>query len=363
MNKRFACSSVLLVSATFASSVFAAGLTQMEQLGKIMYQDKDFSLNRTQSCQTCHHHLAGFADPTNMRDPASTVVSLGDDGISKGGRNAPSSAYAGFSPALQKNDAGEYVGGMFWDGRATGLSANLADPLAEQAQGPPLNPVEMNMPDNEAVVAVVRDSSYARLFRKVFGSTSLDSVDEAWDNIARAIARYERSPEVQPFSSRFDSGQLSAQEQRGQALFTSKCAQCHSMHTVEGAKGPLFTNYTYANIGLPANSEDAVPAGDPGLGGFLATDEAPEEFKADADSQRGKFKVPTLRNVTLTAPYGHNGYFATLREMVVFKNTRETGDWPAADVGENITMEIGNLSLSDAEVDAVVAFLMTLTDN
>ena len=315
MNKRFACSSVLLVSATFASSVFAAGLTQMEQLGKIMYQDKDFSLNRTQSCQTCHHHLAGFADPTNMRDPASTVVSLGDDGISKGGRNAPSSAYAGFSPALQKNDAGEYVGGMFWDGRATGLSASLADPLAEQAQGPPLNPVEMNMPDKEAVVAVVRDSSYARLFRKVFGSTSLDSVNEAWDNIARAIARYERSPEVQPFSSRFDSGQLSAQEQRGQALFTSKCAQCHSMHTVEGAKGPLFTNYTYANIGLPANSEDAVPAGDPGLGGFLAADEAPDEFKADADSQRGKFKVPTLRNVTLTAPYGHNGYFATLREM------------------------------------------------
>ena len=130
MNKRFACSSVLLVSATFASSVFAAGLTQMEQLGKIMYQDKDFSLNRTQSCQTCHHHLAGFADPTNMRDPASTVVSLGDDGISKGGRNAPSSAYAGFSPALQKNDAGEYVGGMFWDGRATGLSARVVRPFA-----------------------------------------------------------------------------------------------------------------------------------------------------------------------------------------------------------------------------------------
>ena len=108
---------------------------------------------------------------------------------------------------------------------------------------------------------------------------------------------------------------------------------------------------------------ERVPAGDPSLGGFLVSPEAPDEFKADADSQRGKFKVPTLRNVTLTAPYGHNGYFATLREMVVFKNTRETGDWPAADVGENITMEIGNLGLSDAEVDAVVAFLMTLTDN
>ena len=102
MNKRFACSSVLLVSATFASSVFAAGLTQMEQLGKIMYQDKDFSLNRTQSCQTCHHHLAGFADPTNMRDPASTVVSLGDDGISKGGAQRPIVGLCRLQPRVAK---------------------------------------------------------------------------------------------------------------------------------------------------------------------------------------------------------------------------------------------------------------------
>ena len=361
MNKRFTCSSLLLVTTAFAGPLFAAGLTQMEQLGKIMYQDKEFSYNSTQSCQTCHHHVSGFADPTNMRDPASTVVSLGADGVSKGGRNAPSSAYAGFSPKLQKNDAGEYVGGMFWDGRATGLSANLADPLAEQAQGPPLNPVEMNMPDKEAVVQVVRNSSYARLFRKVFGSASLDNVDTAWDNIAKAIARYERSPEVQSFSSRFDSGQLNTQELRGKTLFEIKCAQCHSMNMVEGAKGPLFTNYSYANIGLPANTADDVPSGDLGLGGFLASSDS-DEFKADAAGQNGKFKVPTLRNVALTAPYGHNGYFATLREMVVFKNTRDNKKWPAPDVDENITMEIGNLGLSDQDIDDLVAFLMTLTD-
>jgi Cytochrome c peroxidase len=278
MNKRFACSTLLLISAACAGPLFAAGLSQMEQLGKIMYQDKDFSYNRTQSCQTCHHHVAGFADPTNMRDPASTVVSLGADGVSKGGRNAPSSAYAGFSPELQKNDAGEYVGGMFWDGRATGLSENLADPLAEQAQGPPLNPVEMNMPRLEAVVDVVRASSYARLFRKVFGGTSLDDYAVAWDNIAKAIAAYERSPEVQAFSSRFDSDQLNSQERRGKDLFVAKCSQCHSMDKVAGAKGPLFTNYTYANIGLPENTEDNVPGDDFGLGGFLATAEAPARF-------------------------------------------------------------------------------------
>lgn len=361
MNKRFVCSSLLLVTTTFAGPLPAAGLTQMEQLGKIMYQDKDFSFNSTQSCQTCHHHVSGFADPTNMRDPANTVVSLGADGLSKGGRNAPSSAYAGFSPELHKNKAGEYVGGMFWDGRATGLSANLADPLAEQAQGPPLNPVEMNMLNKEAVVQVVRNSSYARLFRKVFGSTSLDNVDTAWDNIAKAIAQYERSFEVQAFSSRFDSGQLNAQETRGMNVFAAKCVQCHSMTKVESAKGPLFTNYTYANIGLPANTADDVPGGDLGLGGFLVSSDS-DEFKADAAAQNGKFKVPTLRNVALTAPYGHNGYFATLREMVVFKNTRDTRDWPAPDVDENINDLIGNLNLSDQDIDDLVAFLMALTD-
>ena len=85
MNKRFACCSLLLFSTAFASPVLAAGLTQMVQLGKVMYQDKDFSRNKTQSCQTCHHHISGFADPTNMRDPYNTFVSLGDDGVSKGG--------------------------------------------------------------------------------------------------------------------------------------------------------------------------------------------------------------------------------------------------------------------------------------
>lgn len=112
--------------------------------------DKDLSWESTQSCATCHHKSAGFADPTNAADPYHTMVSLGDDGVSKGGRNAPTSAYCNFSPVLNKNDADQWIGGMFWDGRATGDT--LGDPLAEQAQGPPLNEVEMNMPSVEAVV-------------------------------------------------------------------------------------------------------------------------------------------------------------------------------------------------------------------
>lgn len=349
MIKKAMIGGMFLVCAASVGVVSAVSLTQTEQLGKIMYKDKDFSLNATQSCQTCHHQVAGFVDPTNSRDPYYTVVSLGDDGVSVGGRNAPSAAYAGYSPILQQDKNGSYFGGMFWDGRATG--ATLGDPLAEQAQGPPLNPVEMNMPNKEAVVQAVRDSDYTHLFYTVFGEDSLDDVDLAYDNIARAIAAYERSKEVQQFSSRFDQGRITEQEQRGMALFAANCSKCHSVTDVTG-KGPLFTNYTYENIGIPANPLLAGNPVDNGLGGFL-----------DEEAQNGKFKIPTLRNIALTAPYGHNGYFPTLVDIVDFKNTRDVESWGIPEVSENLnTADMGDLKLTDSQVDDIVAFLMTLTD-
>lgn len=341
---------VLLILLVTSGIAFAGALTRMEQLGKIMFQDKDFSFNATQSCQTCHHHVAGFADPTNSRDPFYTVVSLGDDGISRGGRNAPSAAYAGYSPVLHQDEDGQYVGGLFWDGRAAGWT--LGDPLAEQAQGPPLNPAEMNMPDQASVVTVVREAGYANLFFKVFGDGSLDDVDTAFNHIAQAIAAYERSDKVQIFNSRFDQGNLTAQEQNGMDLFAANCAQCHSLQDTTG-KGPLFTNYTYANLGVPVNPLLAGNPTDLGLGGFL-----------NDSAQNGKFKVPTLRNVGLSAPYSHNGYFPTLEAMVSFINSRDVGDWEVPEVSDNLTTtEIGDLGLTDAEIDDIVAFLMALTDS
>lgn len=350
MVKKVMVGATILLFAGTVGMVSAANLSQMEQLGKIMYQDKDFSLNATQSCQTCHHRVAGFADPTNSRDPYYTVVSLGDDGVSVGGRNAPTAAYAGYSPILQQDATGAYFGGMFWDGRATGWT--LGDPLAEQAQGPPLNPVEMNMPSKEAVVQAVRDSNYTHLFYTVFGPGSLDNVNPAYDNIARAIAAYERSKEVQQFNSRFDQKRLSDQERNGMALFEANCAKCHSMADVTG-KGPLFTDYTYYNIGIPINPLLADNPVDLGLGGFL-----------DDPAQNGKFKVPTLRNIALTAPYGHNGYFPTLKDVVNFKNSRDVADWALPEVAENVNIDnnMGNLGLIDPEVNDIVAFLMALTD-
>jgi len=337
--------SVLFVSVATGASM----LTSREQLGKILFQEKDFSLNGTQSCQTCHHHVAGYADPTNDRDPYASVVSVGDDGYSLGGRNAPSAAYAGYSPILHLAGDGQYYGGLFWDGRATG--SDLGDPLAEQAQGPPLNPVEMNMPSKEAVVEVVRNSSYVSLFLRVFGADALDDTDKAYDDISRAIAAYERCVEVQKFSLRFDRELLRDKEIDGMALFAENCARCHSMEDTTG-EGPLFTNYGYANIGIPVNpllSENPV---DLGLGGFL-----------NDSAQNGKFKIPTLRNVAMTAPYGHNGYFATLREIIQFKNTRDIGQWDTPEVQTNMnTADLGDLGLSDEQVDDITAFLMALTD-
>lgn len=383
MHKKAAICGTLLSSVIFAGSLFAAGgmmgggggggmaggggggggmmsgLTGIERLGMMIYRDTNLSRNKTQSCMTCHHPMAGFADPDNMLDPWHNVVSIGDDGMSQGGRNAPTAAYAGFSPALHQDAADAYIGGMFWDGRATGWTADLHDPLAEQAQGPFLNPVEMNMPSVKAVVDVVRTSMYRDLFLQVFGSGSLSAknTEQAFDNIARAIAAFERSTHVQRFTSRYDSGQLTEQEQRGLALVTTHCTQCHTTET--GAhKGPLFTDYSYANIGVPANPLLQGNPVDLGLGGFLAAQDTP-----NAERENGKFKVPTLRNVALTAPYTHNGYFPTLKDLVNFKNTRDVATWNAPEVAANRTTEIGHLGLSDAQVDDIVAFLLALTDS
>ena len=341
----------------FAAMAWAAGgrpvvTDNIERLGMHLYNDKNLSFNGTQSCRNCHHHFAGFADITNHLDPYATMVSTGADGVSKGGRNAPSSAYAGYSPVLN-NDSGEWVGGMFWDGRATGET--LGDPLAEQAQGPPLNPVEMGMPDKQAIVDVIRSADYVNLWYAVFPEDDLTDAEISYDNFGRAIAAYERSEDVTKFTSKYDTahGDFTDAEIRGQELFIEHCKSCHSTDTTGYPDGseppaPLFTNYAYANIGVPNNPEVSDVA-DPGLGETV-----------NDPAQNGKFKVPTLRNIAMSAPYSHNGYFPTLLEMVEFIND-SSGIKP--DVGDNLDDRVGAMGLSVEEVDDIVAFLMTLTDD
>jgi cytochrome c peroxidase len=327
-----------------AGSLSAATLTNVETLGKFIYESKLLSLDQTQSCATCHSAAVGYADDT--------AVSLGDDLVSTGGRNAPTSAYCGLSPLLHQNQAGEWVGGMFWDGRATGYT--LRDPLAEQAQGPPLNPVEMNMPDVQTIIdRLSTDQTIGNLFKQVYGADAFADDFVAYDNMARAIATYERSTEVSRFTSRFDTGALNAQETRGKKLFAQNCTTCHAMGR-RGGDHPLFTNYKYVNAGVPVNPAlenkpfCAYQYPDLGLGPVVGD-----------PAQNGKFKVPTLRNIAKTAPYSHNGYFATLKEMVSFMNDRSAF---TPEVPENLSPAVGNLGLTTGQINDVVAFLNTLTD-
>ncbi len=388
MKKKVMVGTIILALAFWAGLGLAANLTDLEKLGGLIYRDKNLSINQNQSCMTCHHPSAGFADPENRRNPIDFPVSDGSDPTLFGGRNAPTASYAGFSPVFGWDDTIKaYVGGMFWDGRATG--ATLGDPLAEQAQGPFTNPVEMALPNDATVVKVVASAKYANLFLKVFPDTDFNDTQGTFDNIARAIAAFERSSTVTKFSSRFDTfwaacrkigidvstidtvtnlatlpqNILTAAQLRGLALFNDpdkgNCAACHVTTDYEDAGNvypPLFTDFTYDNIGIPTNQRVYDLAGgappDLGLGGRL-----------NDPAEEGKFKVPTLRNAARTAPYGHNGYFPTLKEIVNFYNTRDVAAWDAPEVLENVNVdELGNLGLTRREEWAIVAFMRSLTD-
>ena len=227
-------------------------------------------------------------------------------------------------------------------------------------------------------------SDYANLFRQVWGAGSLDFVKDVagtYERIARSIAAYERSPEVSAFSSNNDSylkgsATLTDPETAGLALFEgkAKCANCHVSRSTD--QKPLFTDYSYDNLGVPRNPANPFyflppkwnPLGenwiDPGLGGYL---KGAGYSSAYYEPSLGKFRVPTLRNVALKPSgdfikaYGHNGYFKSLEEIVHFYNTRDVEPWPAPEVSINVNRtELGNLGLTAEEEAALVAFLGTL---
>ena len=387
MRSRVGIVMVLLLStvvllALLGGTAGATSLKPMENLGKQLFFDSHLSKPAGQACAACHAPAVGFTGPVSKINAAGAVY---EGAVSHrfGNRKPPASAYAGDSPILSF-DGDLWIGGMFWDGRATGLT--LGDPLAEQAMGPFLNPLEQNNGSAQVVVNKVKASHYADLFKKVWGKDAFADVDKAYVNIGRSIAAYERSSEVNSFSSRYDhylkTGKgLTGQELKGLELFEGKgmCAGCHVSRPGPNGEPPLFTDFSYDNLGVPRNPMNpfyAEPAWNPdganwvdvGLGGFLkgAGYEA-----AVYEAEWGKQKVPTLRNVDkrpypwFVKAYGHNGYFKSLESIVHFYNTRDSAAavWPDPEVPENVNVtELGNLGLSSGEEKAIVAFLRTLTD-
>ena len=366
-----------------AAEVAAASLLPLEELGRALFFDSNLSNPPGQSCAACHAPETGFTGPDALINEGQSIYP-GAVHTRAGNRKPPTAAYGGDSPILHwDEDDGVWEGGMFWDGRATGWT--LGDPLAEQALGPFLNDLEQNLPDARLVVERVARSQYATLFEQVWGPGSLDfkkDVQGTYERIGRSIAAFERSQMVNPFTSKFDyyltgEATLTPQEALGLELFNGKanCSACHPTEADE-SDHPLFTDFTYDNLGVPKNPDNPFyhtprkwnPQGedwvDLGLGGFLR-DVLPDA----AESQLGKHKVPTLRNVDLrpevnfVKAYGHNGYFKSLEEIVHFYNTRDVLPWPDPEVPVNVNHdELGDLGLTPAEEAAVVAFLKTLSD-
>jgi len=361
------------VSEIAVASAKETPFSNLAQLGEALYFDTNLSANRTMSCATCHDPSTAFRDP--RIDVADGAFSLGDDGKSLGDRNAPTASYARFSPPFHVRDDGVAVGGQFWDGRAMDL--------AEQAGGPPLNPIEMGMPDKASVVERLReDEDYVTGFKALFGDDVWSDSDQAYGAMTKAIAAFEESDQFASFDSKYDrflrgEYKMTPQEELGRVLFFSQqftnCNTCHMLKTSPTAEGETFTNYEFHNIGVPRNvaTRDATDK-DVGF-----TDNGLLDNSAIKDpAYRGKYKTPSLRNVAVTGPYMHNGVFADLETVVRFYNkynskaevnqtNPETGKpWGEPEVADTISikeLEQGD-ALDDKRIDAIVAFLKTLTD-
>jgi cytochrome c peroxidase len=266
-------------------------------LGRKLYLDKRLSANNSQSCNSCHNVEGKGGGVDNQ------PTSPGAFG-KRGGRNSPTVLNAGLQLA------------QFWDGRAADLAA--------QAKGPVLNPIEMAMPSEVEVVKKLGTAKdYPQMFDKAFTGTGSKIT---YDNIARAIAAFERTLITR---DRFDDlikgddKALTALELKGADLFLKTgCTTCHT--------GPLIGGNMYMKVGLVNPYETAD------LGRFDVTKDNDDKFK---------FKVPTLRNIALTAPYFHDGKIGTLPEAV------KKMAW----------LQLGK-ELKDDELKAIVAFLGSLTD-
>lgn len=369
----------LTLAATLAASSVAVALAgtaapplapnpALAALGERLFFETALSANQTLSCASCHDPERAFTDPREGK--AGLAVSVGADGESHGDRNTPTISYAALAPEFHEAAPGVYKGGQFWDGRA-------AD-LREQAGLPMLNPVEMGMPDKETIAARLAPD-YVADFEAIWGKGVLEDPEASFDALTEALAAYEQTEEFAPFDSRYDrwlrgEEKFTAEEEFGHTVFiTWNCRLCHMSRKQGVAEYETFTNFEYHNIGVPVNpaARDASGLGpdhaDIGLSAHPGIDDA---------AQDGRFKVPTLRNVAVTGPYMHNGVFEDLRTVVLFYNiytsrrasariNPETGeDWGPPEVAENLSLKEleSGLMLDDRRVDALVAFLETLTD-
>ncbi|MEO6921659.1 MAG: cytochrome c peroxidase [Collimonas sp.] len=351
-------------------------------LGRKLFFDTRLSEPRGTSCAGCHAPQQAFSGNHGSR----IGVALGSRPASLGTRNTPSVLYLRYTPPrffYQDDDALAPIpfGGLFWDGRA--------DTLAEQAQGPLFNPLEMNN-RNPRQLAAKLAQAYASDMRAQFGAAIFERPAKATEAATLALAAFLRSDEMTPFSSRYDayirgSGKLDEAEMRGLRLFKDpdkgNCASCHKFN--DRSSNParsMFTDFGYDAAAVPRNRRIAENR-NPKFYDVGLCKTADQLQWPDSSQWCGYFKTPGLRNVAVRESFMHNGVFTSLRDAVAFYATRATkpGNWyktgvkfddvpPAYRENVNINSVPYNRregsapALSDSDVDDLVAFLKTLTD-
>ena len=378
-------------SAAFHRSDYERPLNDLELLGKRIFEDRSLSEPAGVACASCHDRKRAYQG--DNRSPIRGVA-VGSRPGAYGNRKPPTIMYMAYSPAFgfaKVADGGveklEARGGQFWDGRAVDLAAQPSVPLT--------NPLEMNNPSADAVAWKVKAASYASMMTAVFGPDAFADPKAAFRRITQTLSAYESSELLAPFSSRLDdhlrgAEPLTAQEARGLALFVDpkrgNCVACHAVKP--DSKDPadwLFTDFGYVALGVPRNP--AIPANADAATFDLGLCKRPgiEAILPQAvplASLCGAFKVPTLRNVAVRAPYFHNGAIASLRDAVAFHATRDADPkrWYATPAGgepdkfddlpsaykanaQAIAAVLdGPPRLDDDDIDALVAFLDALTD-
>ncbi|MGV6808484.1 MAG: cytochrome-c peroxidase [bacterium] len=388
----------MTASSLSTASAATAEFPTLSSLGERLFTDNNLSLSRTQSCATCHNPRQGFIDTRNNGIDA--AVSIGHDGFSLGNRNAPTISYAALTPRFTGTNANNARGGQFWDGRSSDL--------VTQAGEPQLNPIEMGMLSKADVVSRLQENNaYVEAFQSYFGENVFDDTEVAYTAMSESLAAFEQSDAVSPFDSKFDrhlTGDytLTNAEQRGMNLYFSNqtsCTRCHSttMNNRNGRGGggggrgnnpainpatlagsELFTNFRYFNNGTPSNTDLNNLLASVGMHGeFLSTGDLglfDNPQLRQNDNNRGLFRVSTLRNIAVTAPYMHNGVFQNLHTVLAFYDHQggnpqrainpETGvAWAAPEIPETVdNQRLGMRNLNNNQINDLECFLRTLTD-
>jgi cytochrome c peroxidase len=375
-----ACGGGGTAASTDAGST-ANTLSAQASLGEKIFKDTSLSASGQQACASCHGADSGHSALNDLpAQMGGVMLEL------QGKRSSPSIRYLTTNTAFYFAADGTPTGGFFWDGRASSLQ--------DQAGRPFTNPVEMANADVGAVIDKLSKAAYAEEFKKVFGADIFTRQDDAFARMTLALQQYQREDTgFRPFTSKYDeflrgNVSLSEQEMRGFALFNNptkgNCAGCHPSAKASDGSFPLFTDFTYDNLGVPRNP-DLVQNNDPSFYdlGLCAREGGDLALRTDLC---GAFKVPSLRNVALRKVLFHNGRFKSLKDALTFYVQRDTNpekfysrnadgsvkkfdDLPLAYQVNVNTSEVpynrkpGDApALGDADIDDVIAFLQTLSD-